>query len=77
MTKESNKIYINWNLKNHTYTMTINLGANPEYCALQSLKDWVKYNGSNVVSWSFDDNSNGTTDQFETIKFLINSNSNK
>lgn len=79
MTTQSNTyqvIYINWNLGNHTYTMTINLSSNPQYWALQSLKDWVKYNSPRVISWSFDDNSNGTIDQFETVRFLINSNSN-
>ena len=70
-------IYINWNMGDHTYTMTINLSSNPQYWALQSLKDWVKYNGSRVIWWSIDDNSTATTEQYDTVQFLISSNLNR
>jgi len=65
-------IYINWNLRDHTYTMTINLSSNPQYWALESLENWAKYNCNRVESWSVDGNTVATEESINTIRDLIN-----
>lgn len=67
-------IYINWNLGSHTYTMTVNLAPNVQQFAMQSLTNWVLGNSDRVVSWTVDDNSWATIDQYDAVRSLINTN---
>ena len=48
-------IYIEWNLGNHTYTMTVNLSDEHRQWALQSLQLWLEGNRDRIESWSFVD----------------------
>jgi len=68
-------IYIDWNMGNHTYKMTLHLWYS---WSLESLEKWIEYNGSRVESWSFDERfSTAKNDKFDKVRFLINSNLNK
>jgi hypothetical protein len=65
-------IYINWNLGSHTYTMTVNLEREVQSWALQSLIDWARFNSNRIKSWSVDESSFATSEQFNTVRGLIN-----
>lgn len=66
-------IYINWDLGSHTYTMTVNVSNKYRLLALDSLKDWLKFNKRKVQAWSFDDSSFVTEpENFDTVRALIN-----
>ena len=48
-------IYIEWNLGNHTYTMTVNLSDEHREQSLQSLQNWIVKNIHRIEDWSFVD----------------------
>ncbi len=63
-------IYIEWNLGNHTYTMTVNLSDEHREQSLQSLQNWIFENIHRIESWSFVDlppNSGALIDAVEPI----------
>lgn len=66
-------IYINWDLGSHTYTMTVNVSNKYRLLALDSLRDWLKFNKRKVQSWAFDNSSFVTEpENFDTVRELIN-----
>ncbi len=63
-------IYIEWNLGNHTYTMTVNLSDEHREQSLQSLQNWIFENIHRIESWTFVDlppNSGSLMDAVEPI----------
>ena len=74
ITVDIQRIYINWNLGNHTYTMTVHLTPDVEQYSMQSLTNWVQGNSDRIVSWNIDDDSWARPEQYDAVRALINNN---
>ncbi len=50
------KVYIKWLSESHTYTMTVHVSDyKTEMQSYESLKNWLKFNGSKYEGWHFVD----------------------
>lgn len=74
ITVDIQRIYINWNLGSHTYTMTVHLTPDVEQYSMQSLTNWVQGNSDRIVSWEVDDLSWARPEQYDAVRALINNN---
>ena len=49
------KLYINWKLPGHTYTMTCNVESYAqEKKTKQSIIKWIQQNKNRIIDWSFE-----------------------
>ena len=68
-------IYIEWNLGNHTYTMTVNLSDEHRQWSLQSLQLWLDGNKDRIESWSFVDLPANSGALIDAVRSILRQNS--